>query len=188
MDFEQWGPITDGFDLNLLSDTVGYIWSPPGDAGGVFETAEYPIENYPIESATGPYTSSNSSSSESFHSQEYDTPPNDDDGEGGSSERSRSMGRPRFPVQSSRDATMNRIQRRRVQNRNSQRIYRQRRVEERNKFETRAIEAEKSANELKVHLAELHAVVASLRHQVEELRVENATLRQGSRCDCGQQQ
>jgi hypothetical protein len=127
MDFEQWGPITDGFDLNLLSDTVGYIWSPPGDAGGVFETAEYPIENvsadhkslddllitlsqYPMESATGPYTSSNSSSSESFHSQEYDTPPNDDDGEGGSSERSRSMGRPRFPVQSSRDATMNRIQ------------------------------------------------------------------------------
>jgi hypothetical protein len=27
-----------------------------------------------------------------------------------------------------------------------------------------------------------------LRHQVEELRVENATLGQGSRCDCGQQQ
>ncbi|KAE9366935.1 hypothetical protein N431DRAFT_562216 [Stipitochalara longipes BDJ] len=184
MDFAQWGPITDGFDLNLLSDTVGYFWNPPADAGSVLENAEYAIENYPIEPTTGPQqTLSDFSSAGSSHSQEYDTPPNNDDLDADDGGTSRSMGRPRFPVQSSRDATMNRIQRRRVQNRNSQRIYRQRRVEERNKFETRAMEAEKTASELRVHLAELHAIVASLRHQVEELRAENATLRRCSRCE-----
>lgn len=45
MDFAQWGQIQDAFHLDLLSDDVGYFWTPEGDVGGVLENAEYPIQN-----------------------------------------------------------------------------------------------------------------------------------------------
>lgn len=69
------------------------------------------------------------------------------------------------------------LQRRRTQNRNSQRIYRQRRMEERQRFEERAIAAEEVSKQLRMHLTELHSVIACLKYKVEQLQVENATLR-----------
>ena len=67
-------------------------------------------------------------------------------------------------------------QRRRTQNRNSQRIYRQRRMEERQRFEERAIAAEEAAKELRQHLTELQSVIACLRYQVQQLEAEKAML------------
>ncbi|KAG4433101.1 hypothetical protein IFR05_011419 [Cadophora sp. M221] len=89
----------------------------------------------------------------------------------------RATGRPRTPLHSGRDPVLNRIQRRRTQNRNSQRIYRQRRMEERQRFEERAIAAEEASKQLRAHLTELHSVIACLRYQVQQLEVENATLK-----------
>ncbi len=74
------------------------------------------------------------------------------------------------------------LQRRRTQNRNSQRIYRQRRMEERQRFEARAVTAEEASKELRKHLTELHAAVSCLRYKVEQLQIENAILRRGDQC------
>ena len=103
-------------------------------------------------------------------------------------------GRPRAPVASGRDPNENRIQvlevlhilhfwtnqnqRRRTQNRNSQRVYRQRRIEERNVFEARATAAEDSSAELKNKIVVLETEVAKLTEQVQGLEVENAKLRE----------
>lgn len=68
-------------------------------------------------------------------------------------------------------------QRRRTQNRNSQRIYRQRRIDERKKFEDRAISAEKTSERVNSELEELKAEVLGLKDQVEQLEAENLSLR-----------
>ncbi|KAE8447011.1 hypothetical protein EG329_011145 [Mollisiaceae sp. DMI_Dod_QoI] len=86
-------------------------------------------------------------------------------------------GRPRAAYSSGRDPAVNRIQRRRTQNRNSQRIYRQRRIEERQRFEERAIAAEDTLKQLRVHVSELHMTIAVLKHQLEQAKAENACLR-----------
>lgn len=75
---------------------------------------------------------------------------------------SNSKGRPRTSYTPSRDTTTNRIQRRRTQNRNSQRIYRQRRTEERLKFEERALLAEETARSMESRVEELMGIVGVL--------------------------
>jgi phage shock protein A len=45
------------------------------------------------------------------------------------------------------------------------------------------MEAEKTVNELRTHVGELHAMVASLRHQVEQLKAENMNLRGCRSCE-----
>ncbi|KAH7327329.1 hypothetical protein BKA65DRAFT_539953 [Rhexocercosporidium sp. MPI-PUGE-AT-0058] len=79
----------------------------------------------------------------------------------------RSTGRPRTPLHSGRDPVLNRIQR----------IYRQRRMEERQRFEERAIAAEEASKQLRLHLTELHSVIACLRYQVQQLEAEKAILK-----------
>ncbi|KAL2060705.1 hypothetical protein VTL71DRAFT_9346 [Oculimacula yallundae] len=102
-----------------------------------------------------------------------ESPENEDE----TDETSKATGRPRTPLHSGRDPALNRIQRRRTQNRNSQRIYRQRRMEERQRFEERAIAAEEGSKQLRVHLTELHSVISCLRYQVQQLEAENASLK-----------
>jgi len=68
-----------------------------------------------------------------------------------------------------------------MQNRNSQRIYRQRRVEERKKFEDRAVAAEQAAEKTKENIRELQNMVNSLREQVHRLQDENLALRSGTK-------
>lgn len=50
-------------------------------------------------------------------------------------------------------------------------------MEERQRFEERAIAAEEASRQLKVHLAELHSMNACLKYKVQQLEVENAALR-----------
>lgn len=101
-----------------------------------------------------------------------------------------------FAIHCERDTTLNRIQvrrypvwecrafllkkkrqRRRTQNRNSQRVYRQRRIDERRHFEARAIAAEETSRQMEGYLSELQAMVTSLRHKVQQLEAENLALR-----------
>lgn len=67
-------------------------------------------------------------------------------------------------------------QRRRTQNRNSQRVYRQRRIEERNVFEARATAAEEISAKLTVEIKVLTLEVATLSEQIRKLEVKNANL------------
>ena len=45
MDIAQWGQIPDGFGFDLLSDDVGYFWTPEADAEGVHDKANCSIHN-----------------------------------------------------------------------------------------------------------------------------------------------
>jgi len=82
-----------------------------------------------------------------------------------------------YPCSGERDHIANRIQRRRTQNRNSQRIYRQRRADELKKFEDRAIMAEETSERISGKMKELQSEVLDLRNQVEHLEAENLALR-----------
>lgn len=69
------------------------------------------------------------------------------------------------------------MQRRRTQNRNSQRVYRQRRIEERNEFENRATVAEETSKKLQSHVDKLESEVVELNEQIKGLERENTDLR-----------
>jgi hypothetical protein len=43
MDFAQWGQVPDGFSFDLLSEDLGYLWTPEAGAGGALENAEHSI-------------------------------------------------------------------------------------------------------------------------------------------------
>ena len=77
-------------------------------------------------------------------------------------------------------------QRRRTQNRNSQRVYRQRRIEERNVFEARATAAEEMSEKLRSKVDLLNSEVAQLTGQVKKLEIENAELRNCNKSKAGQ--
>ena len=49
-------------------------------------------------------------------------------------------------------------------------------MEERQRFEERAIAAEEAAKTLRQHLTELHSLIACLRYQVQQLEAEKAML------------
>jgi hypothetical protein len=45
MDIAQWRQIPDSFGFDLLSDDVGYFWTPEADAEGAHDKANYSIHN-----------------------------------------------------------------------------------------------------------------------------------------------
>ncbi|KAF8848970.1 hypothetical protein BDZ45DRAFT_810360 [Acephala macrosclerotiorum] len=168
MDFFDWLP--DQFiHEEPVTDLVGEFLD--GNFGGVNWYDHYPdpstVEDIPQRD--GSFSTDGSYQSGGTNERPGSTNADDNGGKG--------KGRPRTAYTGGRDPASNRIQRRRTQNRNSQRIYRQRRIEERQRFEERAIAAEEATKQLRIHVSELHTTIAVLKHQLEQAKAENVSLR-----------
>ncbi|KUJ09549.1 uncharacterized protein LY89DRAFT_690032 [Mollisia scopiformis] len=169
MDFFEWLP--DQFNNAEVGAEQRGAFMDTEDSG-VDWNDYYPDPNY-FEEIPHQRNGSYSGTDDSYQSTTINEPTSsiniDDSGEKG-------KGRPRVAYSSGRDPIMNRIHRRRTQNRNSQRIYRERRLEERQRFEERAIAAEEVSKLLRFQLLELSTEIGVLKHQLEQTKAENASL------------